>query len=132
MAELDQVVTAILTLSTNLNELGDEQDRIGRRMETLKTELEEWTLDQDEVIREKERKGKLKLTNGEEISLTVPMRESLVRYGKKTQFAEYEGLKRRAARLDQEIRARTAALTGWQTVARVIEKEMEVLKFQQG
>lgn len=132
MAELDKVVAAILTLSSDLNRLGDEQDRIGKRMETLKTELEEWTLDQDEAIREKERKGKLKLTNGEEITLTAPIRASMVRYGKKKEFAEYEGLKRRAARLDQEIRARTAALTGWQTVARVIEKELEILKFQQG
>lgn len=130
MAELDQIVTAILKLSTELGEIGDQQAKIGERMEALKKELEVWTLDQDDVIRNKEKGGRLTMLSGETIKLTDPIRNSLVRHGKKFQFAEYEGLKRRAARLDQEIKAKSAALTGWQSVASVIKKEMEVLKFQ--
>ena len=130
MADLDKVVTAILHLSTKLDDLGDQQETIADRMEELKKELEEWTLDQDEVVRGKERSGKLKMENGEEVKLTDLVRNSLVRYGRKAKFAEYEGLKRRAARLDQAIKAKTAALSGWQSVAAVIRKEMEVLKFQ--
>ena len=132
MAELDKVVTAILHLSSELNELGDKQVALGDDMERLKKELEEWAIDQADSIREKERSGRLKMLSGEEIKLTDPIRESLVRYGKRKKYAEYEGLKRKAARLDQAIRAKTAALTGWQSVASVIKKEMEILQYQPG
>lgn len=132
MAEIDKVVTAILHLSGKLDDLGDQQEAIANRMEKLKTELEEWSLDQDEVVREKEKGGKLKMVNGEELKLTDAIRASLVRYGKKKEFAEYEGLKRRAARLDQAIKAKQAALSGWQSVANVVKKEMEILQYQQG
>lgn len=127
---LHQIENQIFALSGELNDLGNEQVDIANLSQKLKTELEAWAIDQHDVIREKEKGGRLEMRSGESVKLTDAIRDRLIQYGKREQFAKYEGLKRRAERLDSAIKAKIAALTGLQTLASIQKKEMELLDMQ--
>lgn len=135
MPTVKEITDNVLRLSNELESLGDRMEDISARMYELKQELDRHTEEQHRVIRESEREGKYtvydRVTQQPNlVKLTEAIRESIAREDKIDLFAEYEALKRKSDRLQDAIRAKTSALSGWQTLAGIEKKMLETLEFQ--
>ena len=130
MADINEVVNTINSISHQLDLLGDEMAFIANEMSDKKKILDVWQEQQKDVIRNKQVGGHLKLNNGENIKLTDAMYDSLSRFGQLQTFAEYEALKRRKDALEIAIKAKIGALSGQQSIAKITIKELETLNYQ--
>ena len=125
--ELETIQPNIDRLSKDLEALGNTLETCCNRIAELKYELYIWELDQDETIRTKEDKGTMVLPTGQTIKLTDASRQSLARFPKKEEFAEYESLKRKRDGLELIIKAKDAALRGQQSLSAIVRKQMELV-----
>lgn len=130
MPELHEIQPKIQSLSEQLEQVGNELLAVASRMYYLKLELDEWIAEQKEDIRSKESGGYIKLLSGEKMKLTDETRESLARFGKRKEFAEYEALKRKRDVLEIAVRSLIGAQSGQQSLANIVKKEMETLSYQ--
>lgn len=126
--------TTLIEIELNIRLISNYLVRIGEKLFvgaekvlSLKEELYQWEENQKADIRSKEDNGYLILKDGKKIKLTDETRKSLARFGKLKQFAEYEALKREQNRLDSAVKALAAALTGSQSLAKILMKELENL-----
>ena len=129
--ELHEAQVNIVRLSADLEALANELHTMSQRMYDLKNELFVWEVDQSDDIRNKERDGKLRLKDGQDVKLTDAVRLSLTQHGKKKLFAEYEALKRKRDVLKIAVQSKCSSLSGYQSIAGIFKKEMETLGYTQ-
>lgn len=129
--DLHEAESNIVRLSADLESTANEMHEMSQRMYDLKYEIFLHQLNEDERIRTQEQGGKLVTADGREIKLTDATRLSLTQEGKKEQNAEYEALKRKRETLEQVIKAKCSALSGYQSIAGIFKKEMETLSYTQ-
>ena len=127
---LHEVLPDILRLSAELDSVGTELLTMSKEMAQLKSELFIWEVQQSEKIREQEKDGKLKMKSGNEVKLTDAIRASLTHLSNQEKFAKYESLKLKLHVLEIAVKAKSTALSGYQTQGNIIKKELEPLKYQ--
>lgn len=124
--DLHTINANILRLSGELDLLGDDLQSMAGEMNDLKAEIYNHEVIQHDDIRSKEKDGKLKLTNGNEIKLTDTIRLNLTHFGKREECAKYEGLKRKRDVLKIAVEAKRGALMGYQTAGNTLRDEMKL------